>query len=393
MLTVNIANQVQRRASRRVAMEALTLKDRKNSLVYDRDDPSAVAMEGSFALLANAFGHTVGLKKPREDGLTARKKQFMFSQPIRDKHSQATMSLAQCKLRGLLAWQKIHENLLLYGTSSKVLDQKRNYRSNLSEIMFEKRHQERPKKVKAVFHLGLLFHPDNLFKQFWNLVILVLLFYVFIATPWIIAFEEVQRGDSLFYFELSVDLLFLCDVLITLNSAYFQGKTLVTSRCQILKNYATGLLFIDIIAIFPFWVFEGEGGGNSSNSLIRVIRITKVTRVFRASKLLRVLRHIAQMAWLERFRKLMRMYDGITRLLTMGYIILILSHFVACMWFFTAKLEEFAPVTWVQRHGFGDSSNSRLYLASLYWAFTTLTTVGFGDIYAFTPSEMVLAIL
>jgi hypothetical protein len=35
----------------------------------------------------------------------------------------------------------------------------------------------------------------------------------------------------------------------------------------------------------------------------------------------------------------------------------------------------------------------RLYLVSLYWAFTTLTTVGYGDIAAFSDSEIILSLI
>ena len=40
-----------------------------------------------------------------------------------------------------------------------------------------------------------------------------------------------------------------------------------------------------------------------------------------------------------------------------------------------------------------DAENSALYLAASYWAFSTLTTVGYGDISAYTDSERVVAII
>lgn len=45
------------------------------------------------------------------------------------------------------------------------------------------------------------------------------------------------------------------------------------------------------------------------------------------------------------------------------------------------------------RNGLVNESNERLYLAGIYWAFTVLTTVGFGDIHARTEGEMVICIL
>lgn len=69
-----------------------------------------------------------------------------------------------------------------------------------------------------------------------------------------------------------------------------------------------------------------------------------------------------------------------------GFIItsVICIHLVACFWYFTAKIEGFHPDTWVVRYGFADYDNGSLYLISIYWAITTLTSVGYGDISAFT---------
>ena len=40
-----------------------------------------------------------------------------------------------------------------------------------------------------------------------------------------------------------------------------------------------------------------------------------------------------------------------------------------------------------------DEDNSSLYLAAVYWAFSTLTTVGYGDISSLTDIERIVAIV
>jgi CRP-like cAMP-binding protein len=69
-----------------------------------------------------------------------------------------------------------------------------------------------------------------------------------------------------------------------------------------------------------------------------------------------------------------------------------MSHFVACMFYFTARLDNFGPNTWVTRYDLEDESNETKYLKALYFTITILTTVGFGDITPFTYSEMILSI-
>ncbi len=73
------------------------------------------------------------------------------------------------------------------------------------------------------------------------------------------------------------------------------------------------------------------------------------------------------------------------RLVTFISLMVIFLHFFACMWFFITK---FAPLyrTWLYFNKLQDESMARQYLFSLYWAVTTLSTVGYGDIVAHNDS-------
>ena len=72
--------------------------------------------------------------------------------------------------------------------------------------------------------------------------------------------------------------------------------------------------------------------------------------------------------------------------------VLFLVHLMACLWYLTAKIEDFSPDTWVVRDNINNASNIELYITSIYWTFTTLTTVGYGDITPYTIIEKLLAL-
>lgn len=81
------------------------------------------------------------------------------------------------------------------------------------------------------------------------------------------------------------------------------------------------------------------------------------------------------------------------RLINFFVTVLLGIHLTSCFWFFVAKLEGFSPDTWVTKYGYIDKDAGSLYFISLYWAVTTLSTVGYGDIAASTELEMIYAII
>jgi hyperpolarization activated cyclic nucleotide-gated potassium channel 1 len=73
--------------------------------------------------------------------------------------------------------------------------------------------------------------------------------------------------------------------------------------------------------------------------------------------------------------------------------VLICLHLASCFWYFSAKLDGFGPETWVVRYGYMDDSDGDKYMAAFYWALTTLSTVGYGDIGAETDVERILCMI
>ena len=72
---------------------------------------------------------------------------------------------------------------------------------------------------------------------------------------------------------------------------------------------------------------------------------------------------------------------------------MIAIHIATCVWIIIPKLLENSygnidfKGTWAE--GLGKTSHAELYIISLYWCFTTITTVGYGDILPATIIEKI----
>lgn len=87
--------------------------------------------------------------------------------------------------------------------------------------------------------------------------------------------------------------------------------------------------------------------------------------------------------------RLVRLNPGFLRIAKLAVSFLVFSHWCACAWFYVALAEDLAPHTWVGRYEWEGETVATHYIISLYWTWSTLTTLGYGDITAGTNAERI----
>lgn len=204
-----------------------------------------------------------------------------------------------------------------------------------------------------------IFLPSSRFKIYWSYIVILLLIYTAYITPYRIAFADTSlEYDDWFFIETIIDILFLIDILITLNCAYFDSKGhIITSRLNIFLTYLKTWLILDILGIFPFYLIDQfTSDSNSSNSvsfgdnyndLFKFLRLPRLYRLIRIARLVKFIKKAKTLRFIEYIQDFFHLNNGSIKLIKFLFTISVIVHIVGCMWFFLAKIQNFAPDTWV----------------------------------------------
>ncbi|XP_029313295.1 potassium voltage-gated channel subfamily H member 2 [Cottoperca gobio] len=236
------------------------------------------------------------------------------------------------------------------------------------------------------------------FKAVWDWLILLLVIYTAILTPYSAAFllndqEEVaiqSYGYSyspLTVVDLMVDIMFIIDILINFRTTYVNVNDEVVSHpVRIAVHYFKGWFLIDMVAAIPFDLLIYRNG-EETTTLIGLLKTARLLRLVRVARKL------------DRYSE----YGAAVLFLLMCTFALI-AHWLACIWYAIGSVERSGSIGWLHTLGdqLGKQYNSSIlgsgpsikdkYVTALYFTFSSLTSVGFGNVSPNTNSEKIFSI-
>ncbi|XP_026368294.1 potassium voltage-gated channel subfamily H member 6 isoform X3 [Ursus americanus] len=144
-------------------------------------------------------------------------------------------------------------------------------------------------------HRGTLLHYSP-FKAVWDWLILLLVIYTAIFTPYSAAFllsdqDESQRVDCgytcspLTVVDLIVDIMFVVDIVINFRTTYVNTNDEVVSHPRrIAVHYFKGWFLIDMVAAIPFDLLIFRSGSDETTTLIGLLKTARLLRLVRVAR-------------------------------------------------------------------------------------------------------------
>ncbi|XP_056883159.1 potassium voltage-gated channel subfamily H member 7 isoform X2 [Takifugu flavidus] len=240
------------------------------------------------------------------------------------------------------------------------------------------------------------------FKAVWDWLILLLVIYTAIFTPYSAAFllndiEERKRRQCgyscspLNVVDLIVDIMFIVDILINFRTTYVNANEEVVSHPgKIAIHYFKGWFLIDMVAAIPFDLLIFGSGSDETTTLIGLLKTARLLRLVRVA------------------RKLDRYSEyGAAVLMLLMCIFALIAHWLACIWYAIGNMEMNYlehNIGWLdnlglsigKKYNYSDPSSGPSikdkYVTALYFTFSSLTSVGFGNVSPNTNSEKIFSI-
>lgn len=196
--------------------------------------------------------------------------------------------------------------------------------------------------------------------------------------------------------EITMDIYFSCDIFLNFRTAYFDDGELVDQPIEIARHYAKVWLWIDLFSTIPYGrIVNGiaAASGEVQTDATLIVKLPRVLRFARLARLMRLMRVLKIRRLLDEWEELGAAAGTFLRLFSMAFWLIVVGHFLGCAWFFVADTNDLDHTTWAYDYGLRREDDfAHKYLVSVYWAFVTVTTVGYGDVTPVNDAERVFVI-
>ena len=244
-------------------------------------------------------------------------------------------------------------------------------------------------------------HPDVAWRKVWDIILTTALITSVFFTPFELSFDfhpmwgTDDTGEQVWaVLDVIITTVFVFDIVINFRTARVDEENVVQKPSQVAKLYMREWFVVDVLSTFPWETAAGLIFNASDGDGVRWSSAPKVLKSLRLLRMMRMLRMLRLQAMVASLTAEISLFVGtLARLLQVVFWMTLTAHIMGCAWFFIAADEGLGSGTWADEYRMEDRSRLSRYIISVYWAFVTVTTVGYGDIVPITDSERVFVIV
>jgi voltage-gated potassium channel len=225
----------------------------------------------------------------------------------------------------------------------------------------------------------------------WDMFIAVLLGYISLMLPYTLGFENGRETVV----DQILNYIFLFDVVLNFRTAFNDADGVeIMEPMPVAMNYLKTWFTLDFFSSLPMphivLVLEmtGVGGGDLAvpnpqpAKLLKIGKIAKVFKVLKIGPLIASLGENSEIGDIVEEMLVSSSFLGVMKLLYLVFLTSFFAHWLACCMGIFSDDVATGYLGAGAVHDVGDSTLDR-YWCAVYWAVTTMSTVGYGD---FTPT-------
>ncbi|RHY28259.1 hypothetical protein DYB32_006803 [Aphanomyces invadans] len=249
--------------------------------------------------------------------------------------------------------------------------------------------------------------PESAVRKCWDLVMLFAITYFALVLPFQAAFVVVPDETPLwllvwFAWDHLLDLVCVVDTIARWQVFYVFARGELQTQPAVLRRHYTqhGHFYSDLVGLLPLelLVYVVPHANTNPWRLASLLRLNRMVRLVHVPKLMTTVTTLLHhWAWFHRYKVLFHYFTS--------YIapFVVVSHWIACMWFYVSMATRTsASPSWLVTMGYLDLNTTmstadgiplgfsdtikftslNVYLASLYYAVSSLTSQSFGDVFS-----------